>query len=175
MALIVEDGTGIVNADSYGTRAGFIAHAANYYGVAVDDVDASDVPMRAAFAYLNGLNWDGSKTHGRNQAGALPREDLEDCDGIDIGDTEIPSEAILAQYDLAYVEFTAPGTLSPSGSIRDSLISKEKVDVIEVQYDTSKIVPGDDVNAVRVDAAMRRISCFIVDSSVRGVGYVVTV
>ena len=163
MALVIEDGTGVSGADSYGTRAGFITHVANYYGGTVADEDASDVPMRSAFAYLNGLDWKGAKTLGRSQVGAFPRTDLEDCEGESIGVAEIPDELIAAQYDMAWAEKQSPGLLSPSGSIRDALVSMEKVDVIAVEYDTSKIVPGQDVTSVRVEAAMRRIACFLVN------------
>ena len=163
MVLVIEDGTGVSGADSYGTRAGFITHVSNYYGGTVADEDASDVPMRAAFAYLNGLSWKGTKTLGRSQVGAFPRTDLDDCEGTAIGTAEIPDELIAAQYDLAWAEKQSPGLLSPSGSIRDAMVSMEKVDVIAVEYDTSRMVPGQDVTAVRVEAAMRRIACFLVN------------
>lgn len=161
MPLIIEDGTGVANADSYGTRAGFITHAANYYGATVADTDASDVPMRAAFAWLSGQSWKGTKTYGRSQTGAWPRKNVVDCEGIAIASDEIPSEVIQAQYDLAYAEFVSAGVLSPSGSIRDALVSMEKVDVIQVSYDTSRITAGQDVTAVRVEAALRLIRCFL--------------
>lgn len=161
MALIIEDGTGVVLADSYGTRSGFITHALNYYGAAVPDTDASDVPMRAAFAWLAGQSWKGIKTYGRGQTGAWPRTGVVDCEGIAIAVDEIPSEVIQAQYDLTYAEYVSTGVLSPSGSIRDALVSMEKVDVIAVEYDTSRIAPGQDVTAVRVEAALRLIGCFL--------------
>lgn len=176
MALIIENGTGVTGADSYGTRSGFIAHVANYYGGIVADTDASDVPMRAAFAYMNALGWKGTRTLGRGQVGAFPRTDLTDCEGIAITTDEIPTEVILAQYDLAWAELGSPGLLSPSGSIRDSLVSMEKVDVIQVEYDTTNIYPGQDVTAVRVDAAMRRIACFLNNGGSMGrMTYAVTI
>lgn len=161
MALIIEDGTGVALSDSYGTRAGFITHALNYYGAAVPDADASDVPMRAAFAWLSGQSWKGAKTYGRSQTGAWPRTGVVDCEGIAIAIDEIPTEVIQAQYDLAYAEYVSAGVLSPSGSIRDALVSMEKVDVIAVSYDTSKVIPGQDVTSVRIEAAMRLIGCFL--------------
>jgi hypothetical protein len=161
MALTIEDGTGVTGADSYGTRSGFISHVADYYGGTVADEDASDVPMRAAFAYLNGLKWRGTKTLLRAQVGAWPRTSVTDCDGNDIDTDEIPTEVIQAQYDLAWAEKQTPGTLTPSGSIRNALVSREKVDVVEVEYDTSRMVPGEDYLSVRVEAAMRLIDCFL--------------
>ncbi len=164
MALVIEDGTGVSGADSYGTRAGFITHVANYYGGTVADEDASDVPMRAAFAWLNGQSWKGTKTLGRLQVGAWPRTDVTDCDGNEIGIAEIPSELIIAQYDLAWAEKQSPELLSPSGSVRDALVTMEKVDVIQVSYDTSTMSASDALAyaQVRVEAAMARIKCFLV-------------
>lgn len=178
MALVIENGIGVAGADSYGTRAGFISHVANYYGGTVADTDASDVPMRAAFAWLNGQRWKGTKTNGRSQTGAWPRDGVTDCEGISIGDDEIPSEVIQAQYDLAWTELANPGTLTPSGSVRDALVSREKVDVIEVEYDTASMSASDAFQyaTVRVEAAMRLIGCFLADGGRGGrVTYVVTI
>lgn len=161
MALVIEDGTGVVGADSYGTRAGLITHVANYYGGIVPDTDASDVPMRAAFAYMNGLKWKGSRTYGRSQSGALPRTDLVDCDGNDIAVDEIPDEATLAQYDLAWAEMSAPGVLSPSYRLTDAAVTMEKVGEIQVGYDASRYAVTYEAMQTRVEAAMRRIDCFI--------------
>lgn len=165
MALVIEDGTGVANADSYGTRAGFITHVANYYGGTVADEDASDVPMRAAFAWLNGQSWKGAKTYGRSQTGAWPRTGVTDCEGTAIANDEIPTEVIMAQYDLAWAEMSTPGTLNPTGSVRDALVSMERVDVISVQYDTSHMSPEDALRYanVRVEAAMRLLACFLSD------------
>jgi hypothetical protein len=161
MALVIENGTGVSGADSYGTRAGFILHVANYYAGTVPDTDASDVPMRAAFAYLNGLKWKGSRALGRSQVGAWPRDDMTDCDGNDIAIDEIPDEVILAQYDLAWAEMSAPGVLSPSYRLTDAAVTMEKVGEIQVGYDASRYAATYEAMQTRVEAAMRRIDCFI--------------
>jgi hypothetical protein len=165
MALIIENGTGISGADSYGTRAGLISFASSYYGETLDDVDATDTPMRRAWAYLNGLPWKGTKTLGRDQAGAWPRTSMIDCDGNEIATDEIPTELVTAQYELARAEKASPGVLSPQGSIRDSLISMENVDVIQVQYDTSRLTPEQAAkcSAVIVESAMRQINCYLIN------------
>lgn len=152
---------GIANADSYGSRAGFISHALNYYAGVIPDTDASDVPMRAAFAYLNGLRWKGVKTYGRSQTGALPRMGLADCDGSEISSDEIPQEAILAQYDLAWAEFNNPGITSPSYRLADAAITMEKVGEIQVAYDASRYAASYEAMQTRVEAAMRRLRCFV--------------
>lgn len=163
MALIIEDGTGVAGADSYGTRAGFIAYALSYYGETIADDDSADTPMRRGFNYMNSLNWEGSRTHKRSQVGALPRTGLTDCDDVSIGTEEIFSEAIQAQYEFARAELASIGSLAPSGTVLDGLVTKEKVDVIEVNYDTSKISPGQSVTATRVEAGMALLECFLTD------------
>lgn len=163
MALTIENGTGVAGADSYGTRSGFITYALNYYGETVADEDASDYSMRRAFDYLNGLKWKGTKTHGRSQVGAFPRTSLTDCESNAIGTTEIPAEIIQAQYELARAEKASPGVLSPQGSLLDALVRKQKVDVIEIEYDTSRLTPDLQNAAVFVESAMRLINCFLVN------------
>lgn len=163
MALTIEDGTGVTGADSYATRAEYITYVANYYGGTVADEDASDVPLRAAFSWMRGQSWKGTKTYGRSQTGAWPRTDVEDCEGYAIDTDAIPVEVKQAQMELAWAEQQSPGTLSPSGSVRDALVSMEKVDVIQVEYDTSTMSASDALAyaQVRVEAAMRLLGCFL--------------
>ncbi len=168
MALTIEDGTGVTGADSYATRAGYIAFASDYYGETVANEDAIDAPLRRATAYLDGLRWKGSRTNGRSQPLAWPRKSMVDCDGNDIGENTIPDELLTAEYELARAEAASPGVLSPQGSLRDSVVNKEKVDVIEVGYDTSRLPATREAAQVIVDAAMRRIRCFLVNGGQPG-------
>ena len=163
MALTIEDGSGVAAADSYTTRAEYITYVADYYGGTVADEDASDVYLRAAFSWMKGQSWKGTKTYGRSQTGAWPRTDVEDCEGTDIAVDEIPIEVKQAQMELAWAEQQAPGTLSPSGSVRDALVSMEKVDVIQIEFDTSTMSASDALQyaQTRVEAAMRLLSCFL--------------
>lgn len=164
MALTIEDGTGVAGADSYASVADCSAYAVSYYGASLTGNTADkEAAIRRAFAYLNGLRWKGSRTNGRSQGGAWPRTDMIDCDGNAITSDEIPAEVIEAQHELARAEFQAPGVLSPQWSQRDALVTMEKADVVQVQYDTSRLRPGDDGVAIRVEAAMRRIECFLIN------------
>ena len=92
MALVIEDGSGVAGADSYATRAEYITYVADYYGGTVADEDASDVFLRAAFSWMKGQSWKGTKTYGRSQTGAWPRTDVEDCEGYAIDTDAIPVE-----------------------------------------------------------------------------------
>lgn len=163
MALVIEDGSGVAGADSYVTRAEYIQFSLDYYGATVADDDAADVDLRKAFAWLNGQSWKGTKTYGRSQTGAWPRTGVKDCEGIAIASDEIPTEVKQAQMELAYAERVSPGTLTPAGSVRDALVSREKVDVIEVEYDLSTMTPENALlyAQVRVEAAMRLLGCFL--------------
>jgi hypothetical protein len=161
MALTIEDGTGVTNADSYASRAAFIAYALSQYGTVIADDDAADPPMRRAYAYLSSLTWNGTKTHGRGQTGAWPRTGVTDCEGIAIAADEIPQEVIDAQFELALVERATPGALSPSGSVAQSAVASERVDVIAVSYDTSRLTGSIDDLRLIVTAAVDRLSCFL--------------
>lgn len=157
MALIIAPSP---NADSYAARAGFIAYSLARYGEIIPDEDATDQPMRRAFDYLNGLRWKGTRTDGRSQSGAWPRSGVV-CEGEAILDSEIPPEVIDAQYEFARAELAVPGVLSPQGSVLDAIRNRAKVDVIEVGFDTSRILPTVENLQVIVTAGMRKIDCFV--------------
>ena len=163
MALTVEDGTGVTGADCYADVTACSAYAVLYYGAALTGSSGDkEAAIRRATAYLDGLAWRGSRTNGRAQPLAWPRTSMVDCDGNDIASNEIPSELIIAQHELARAEFQSPGLLSPQGSLRDTMVRREKVDVIEVEYDTTRVTASTANAQVLVDAAMRRIKCFLI-------------
>jgi hypothetical protein len=163
MALIIETGAGVPGADSYATVAQCEAYALAYYGASLaGSPHTKEAAMRRAAAHMNSLRWRGSKTNGRNQGLAWPRVGMVDCDGSEIGSAEIPPEVIAAQHEFARAEFIAPGVLSPQSSLLDTIRNRAKVDVIEVGYDTSRVLPTVDNLQVIVTAAMRRIECYLV-------------
>lgn len=161
MALTIEDGTGIVAADSYQTRAEFITYASDYMGgVIADDADA-DAAMRRAFVYLNGLRWVGSRTWGRNQRGELPRTDMGD-----VPSNEVPVEVKDAQCILAFYEHATPNVLSPLHIGRDAVKSEEVTGAVKVEY----AVPTDGVTSqdarAYVASALEMIAPFLVAGQV---------
>ena len=163
MALTVEDGTGVTGADCYADVTACSAYAVAYYGSSLTGSPASkEAAIRRATAYLDSLRWKGTRTNGRGQALAWPRSGVSDCEGEAIADDEIPDEVIIAQHELARAEHQSPGVLSPQGSLRDSIVQREKVDVIDVAYDTSRLSASTENAQVLVEAAMRRIRCFLV-------------
>lgn len=136
MDLIIEDGTGVEDANSYATvqqckdycaSRGFLLVDSD--SVALTDEVISQLLVRAC-DYLQGLKFKGNKT---DEANALewPREN------VFIGNNEaalesdtIPAKVIAAQCRLAYDSNTTD--LQPTGDGRE--VVREKVDVIEVQY-----------------------------------------
>ena len=167
MALIIETGVGIAGADSYGTRAAYIAFALAWYGEVIADTDAADPAMRRAAAYMSSLTWKGTRTFARAQSLALPRTGMTDCEAIAVGNNEIPLDAIYAQFELARAEASSPGVLNPSLSRATATVIREKVDVIEIEYDTDNLTGTIADARIIVTAAMDRLKCYITNPTGR--------
>lgn len=78
----------------------------------------------------------GTKTGGRGQALAWPRMGATDNEGLPIDNAEVPVEVEHATYEAALRELTAPGSLRPD-YVASSVVKREKVDVLEVEYAVS--------------------------------------
>jgi len=146
--LIVEDGSGVPNANTYNS----LEMADEYHRQSGNDAwfNGTDSPsddkrasalIRAAII-LDGTyksRWPGRRTHGRNQGLDWPRTGAADVDGNEIADDEIPREILQAQNEMALREYTNPGSLNPD-VIETSRVLREKVGDLEVQYaDVTKI------------------------------------
>lgn len=143
MALTVETGSCVANADAFVSRADFAAYVAAYRpdlsaSVAADD-DATDAAIRRASAWLSTYpDWEGEPTCGRgNQGLALPRKGLTDCNDEEVADDAIPDEVKQATYIASLAELASPGILAPTIT-PGKQTKREKVDVIEVEYMTPK-------------------------------------
>jgi hypothetical protein len=100
MALIVEDGTGKPDADSYSTAAEFVSYAARY-GLTIPEGElAQEALLRRAALAMDGMKWKGCRTNS-DQALAWPRRDV-------IIDTEIkPSAYIPARIQYGQMALAA--------------------------------------------------------------------
>ena len=100
MAIIVEDGSIVQNANSYVSRAEYIAHAAAR-GVTVADTDAADPELIQAAAFIDAHegNLLGAR-FSREQAMSYPRTDLV-ISGFEWEETEIPRTVKLCQMAIA--------------------------------------------------------------------------
>ena len=115
MALVVEDGTGLADADSYLDEADFEARAEGL-GLALPATGDAEVALRRGTIYLEGRyagRWPGYKINGRSQALAWPRRYVVDSHGDVVPQDEVPEEIKKALVEAAYREMVEPGVLTP--------------------------------------------------------------
>lgn len=130
MALTVENGTGLSNADSYVTRSIFIAWAKSR-GKVIPSTDEADVFLRRGFDYLNAKEtcFQGERLT-KVQSGAFPRTGVViHCETVE--DDELPSVLLNAQMELALAVSNGVA-LFPAGN--DQLVVFEKVGPIATSY-----------------------------------------
>lgn len=93
--LVLEDGTGVVGADSFGSVNECAEFATNYFGASLTHSTAQkEAALRRAFVYMSGLSW---------KAGLWPT----------FGGA-IPAAVKRAQFVFARAEISSVGVLSPS-------------------------------------------------------------
>ena len=125
MALIIEDGTGKTNSDSYASEAELAAYALKR-GVTIDGTDTQ--LLIKAMDYLEQQNFKGTKGT-KEQALQWPRFDVI-IDSYWIDTDEIP--LLLKEAQMEYALSIDSGT-DPSETIGRT-VKKEKVSSIEVEY-----------------------------------------
>lgn len=133
MALIVEDGTGKTDSESYLS----VADADTYIAKFLDDPAAwtslspalKETALRKGTRYLNdvyGLRWLGSRTN-VDQALHFPRSGIVDYDGFIIEDDEMPRELGDATAEAALRSVTETNGLLPDITETGSLKRKKLV------------------------------------------------
>lgn len=133
MTLVIEDGTGKADADSYATIDEFVARAAAYGWTIPQDDEAQEVLLRRAAEQMNARPWKGVATND-GQALAWPRAEVYvGCTLLD--DDAIPVAIKNGQMALA-AEIHADDLDPPE--TRTGAVLREKVDVLEVQYAAAK-------------------------------------
>jgi len=137
MSLIVEDGSIVTGADSYVTRADYIAYAATL-GVTIADEDATDVQLIQAAQYIDSLESQLKGTRvTRDQPLAFPRSDVI-IDGWEWEETEIPRQVITAQMALALDINSGEDLYNPTKTLP---VVRERVDgAVEVAYANPNVV-----------------------------------
>lgn len=160
MALIVETGAGLANAEAYADAAAFAAwHLANYGTATTATNPQAEAAIRRAVAYLDGQKWVGTKSRGRLQALAWPRADAVDAEGEEIAATSVPAEVIAAQHALTRAEIANPGTLSPDVTLGGQKVLTE---VKGIRWEVQKAPNTVDAARAVVTAAMDRIRGLLV-------------
>lgn len=165
MALIVEDGSNVTDADAYISLVDAEAYYLAYNGAAwAGDDEDKEAAIRRATRYLDNLKWKGQRVNGRAQSLDWPRYAVTDCDGSRIPASEIPIEVQRANALLAFYEKDVPNGLNPNVNLM-TLAKREKVDVIEIEYrDTAGTV--NNAKPV-VTSAMDMIGCLTLSGNTR--------
>tara|TARA_R110002126_G_scaffold41547_1_gene120675 strand:+ start:11930 stop:12406 length:477 start_codon:yes stop_codon:yes gene_type:complete len=125
MAIIVEDGTGILNANSYVSAANLTAYA-TARGITL--TASADVLILQAMDYLEAQNFIGIKTK-HDQALQWPRFRVW-IDEYPVQSTEMPQLLIDAECEIA---IAMDNGTSPVTNITPA-VKRKKVDVIEIEY-----------------------------------------
>lgn len=101
MAIVVEDGSVVSGANSFVTRAEFIAYALAR-GVTVTDDSSADITLIKATDFIasHEANLKGTLVD-KNQSTPFPRYDIGYIDGYSWGSSEIPRQVILCQLAVA--------------------------------------------------------------------------
>jgi hypothetical protein len=142
MSIVVEDGTGKADAESYVSAADANAYAASHgltFAIAGDDAALAEAALRRATTWLDaeyGARFPGQRNNGRGQALQWPRSDAVDAAGEEIASDEVPAEIVAATIEAAVREKASPGSLSPDvtpGKVK----TRAKVGEIEVEYAAS--------------------------------------
>jgi len=137
MALIVEDGTGLADAESYNSLEEIAEYATNHgLTFAISPAEAAEAAARRATTWLDGTyrgRYSGTRLNGRDQALQWPREDATDAEDEDIATDEVPAEIKAAHAEAAIRELASPGALNPD-FVSGTQAVRKKVGSIEVEY-----------------------------------------
>jgi hypothetical protein len=118
MALIIEDGTGVPNADSWATKLQADTYAVSIGNLDWDplDDDVKEQALRRGARYITvvyGPRFAGKKTYALDQSLPYPREGIVDNEGNAWPNDYIPPALIQAQIEAALREGVQPGVLTP--------------------------------------------------------------
>ena len=137
MALIVEDGTGRSDAESYVALSDADAYAAaRGLTFPISPTAPAEQALRRATEWIDGAyrtRFPGFRKQLRVQALEWPRRGAYDIHGYPIGENELPRELKAATIEAAVRELASPGVLTPDvtpGKLKSSVT----VDSISVTY-----------------------------------------
>jgi len=142
MALIVEDGSGVLGANSYVS----LQYVSDYCSdMGYSDWDTGDSPKQIssilrAMKYIECFNFIGVKNQIVNDL-EWPRSEAYNRNGLLIDSDIIPSKVKSAVCEAAYIEFLNAGKLQPSID-RAGLKKEEYGDVKFEYFKTGKISPS---------------------------------
>ncbi len=135
--LIIEDGSGVANANSYVTVAEYRAYAAPR-GVSLPAADAAvETQLILAMDYMEAQCWRGIPSYD-DQSLSMPRDEIY-IGGSLIASDAIPGKIKFAQMQLA-IQVNAGVDLMPTVVGGSALVVREKVGPLETEYATSLTV-----------------------------------
>ena len=151
MAIIVEDGSIVANANSYVTDGEFQTYAFERgLTIAAATLDRTALLLMAT-DWLSGMNYQGLYVDADNQYLPFPRSNVYAYGRI-IDSTSIPRELKYAQMEAAIAAFTTDLLINQSSGN----ITKVKLDVMETEY-----AAGGIWTKVRVGRAMNYLKPFL--------------
>lgn len=139
--LIVEDGTGKADAESYAAietiSAYAVARGLTFVITGGTNVADAEAAARRGTVWLDATfraRFPGRKANGRQQALEWPRVGACDASGEAIASDEVPVEIINALCEAAIREKAAPGSLSPDVT-PGGVAKRERIEgAVEVEY-----------------------------------------
>lgn len=135
MALIVETGAGLADAESYVSIEDCASYAAaRGLTFPASPADIAEAALRRATAYIDaryGARFDGCRVHARLQALAWPRTGAIDAEGNIVPSDEVPIEIVHATCEAAVLEFAEPGSLAPT---IERGVKRLKAGPVEIEY-----------------------------------------
>ena len=152
MALIIENGTVVANANSYDT----LANAQAFLDlIGLNDTAIDEPSMIRAYYYVNSFEnqYQGQRVS-IDQTGSFPRSGVV-INGFPLPQTTIPPQLIQAQAYAAYYEVVNPGITQPNGN--GATITHEEISgAVAVDYADNGI-SSDTFNMASVTALLSQL------------------
>lgn len=143
MAIVVEDGTGLTNADAFISEAYFNAYCdkrGKDYS-AYSTTQKEQAIVRATDYLSESYRWQGFKLKERGHADgeqslAWPRSYVIDRNGYSVASDEVPTEVQKATAEVAFYELANVGAMQPAYVAHDR-VKAEKFGPVSFEYDLS--------------------------------------
>lgn len=144
MSLIIEDGTGKPDAESFASAADYVAYAAKF-GLTVPATEAEqEANLRNAALQMQTMTWKGCRAH-PDQALSWPRKGVE-VDGEILPSTYIPARIQYGQMALAAEIYQ--DQIDPPEQRQGPVVRERVEGAVDVQYaelasiNQSKLMPA---------------------------------
>ncbi len=171
MALIVEDGTGLANAESYGS----VADADAYFAARGSPTTwtallepAKEQWLRQGTEFMDlefGSRWKGRRVT-QDQALDWPRWNVTDRDGFTIGSDTVPIQLARATFETAHRMAIDGSDLMPDLDTSAN-IKRERIEVGPIELDTTYAGSSDQqAQLVKIEKMIRDLVTFLGASGV---------